>query len=77
MLIHYNIVKNNYLQNSSLLYKFVPDKSFCQFLDVSRKNFIFLKAFDSEFPYFEVWSTDQDSKVLDVEDKINITLVID
>ena len=36
----------------------------------------YLKAFDSEFSYIEVWSTDQNSKPLEIEDKTNITLVI-
>ena len=40
------------------------------------KNFIFLKTFDSEFSYVEVWFTDQNYKPLEIEDKINITLVI-
>ena len=40
------------------------------------KNFIFLKTFDSEFSYVELWFTDQNCKALEIEDKINITLVI-
>ena len=30
----------------------------------------------SEFPYIIAWFTDQNSKLLEIEDKINITLVI-
>ena len=30
----------------------------------------------SEFPHIEVWFTDQNSKLLEIEDKINITLFI-
>ena len=37
---------------------------------------IFLKIFNSEFSYIEVWFNDQKSKPLEIEDKINITLVI-
>ena len=74
--IHYNIVSNDYQENSRVLYTFVPNKSFGQLLDVSPKNFIFLKIFNSEFSYIEVWFTDQNSKLLEIEDKINITLVI-
>ena len=33
VLIHCNIVSNNYQQDSRVLYKFVPYKSFCQLLD--------------------------------------------
>ena len=35
-----------------------------------------LKTFNSVFSYNEVWFTDQNSKLLDTEDKINIILVI-
>ena len=45
-------------------------------LDISPKNFTFLKTFDSEFSYLEVWFTDHNSKPAEIEDKISITLVI-
>ena len=35
-----------------------------------------LKMFDLEFSSIEVWFTDQNSKPPDIEDRINITLVI-
>ena len=47
-----------------------------QLLDISPKNVLFSKMFDSEFSYIEVWFTDQNSKPLEIEDKINIILVI-
>ena len=59
VLIHCNVVNDSYLQNSRVLYAFVPNKSFGQLLDISPENFIFLKTFDSEFSYAEVWFTDQ------------------
>ena len=46
VLVHYNIVNNNYLQNSRVMYTFVPNKSFGQLLDILPKNLIFLKTFD-------------------------------
>ena len=54
VLIHYNFVNNDYQQGSRVLYIFVPNKSYGQLLDISLKNFIFLKTFDSEFSYIEV-----------------------
>ena len=62
-----------------MLYTFVPivyNKSSGQLLDISPKNFIFLKTFNSKFSYIEVGFTDQNSKLLDIEDRINITLLI-
>ena len=70
VLIHCNIVNNNYQTNSRVFHTFFPNKSFDQLLNISPKHFIFLKIFDSEFSYIEVWFTDQNSKPLDVEDKI-------
>ena len=76
VLIACNVVNNSYQQNSRVLHTFVPRKSFGQLLDISPKNFIFLITFDSKFLYIEVWFTDQNSNPLEIEDKINITLVI-
>ena len=64
VLVHCNIVNNNYQLDSRILYTFVTGKSFGQLLDISPKPFIFLKTSDSEFPYSEVWFTDQNSKPL-------------
>ena len=75
VMIHCNIASNSYQQDSRVLYTFIPNKSFGQ-LYISPKNFIPLKTFDSEFSYIEVWFTDQNSKPLEIEDKISITLVI-
>ena len=76
VLVHWNIVNNDYQQDSRVLYTFVPKKSFSQLSDISSKNVMFLKTFDSEFPYIEEWFTDQNPKPLEIENKINITLVI-
>ena len=59
-----------------MLYTFVSDQSFGQLLDILTKKFIFLKTFDSKFSYIEICFADQNSKPLEIEDKINITLVI-
>ena len=75
VLVHCNIVNNNYQQDLRTLYTFVPNKLFSQLLDISPKSFIFLKIFNSEFSYIEVWFTDQNSKPIEIEDNVNITLV--
>ena len=48
------IYKNHYQRDSRVLYTFLPNKCFGQLLDISFKNFIFLKTFNSEFSYTEV-----------------------
>ena len=45
VLMHCNIVNNEYQQDSRVLYTFAPNKSFGQLLDISPKKFIFLKKF--------------------------------
>ena len=77
LLIHCNITNNDYQQDSRVSYTFVPNRSFGPLLDISTKHFTFLKTFDSEFSYNEVWFTYQNSKPLEIEDKINTTLVTD
>ena len=57
-------------------YTFILNKSVAQLLEDSHKNFVSLKMFNLEFSFIEVWFTDQNSKPLEIEDKINITLVI-
>ena len=75
VLIRCNIDNNDYQHDSRVSYTFVPNKSFDQ-LNIFPNYFIFLKTFDSEFLCTEVWFTDQNSKPLETDDKINITLVI-
>ena len=76
VLIHCNVFNNSYQQNSRVLYTFVPNKLFGQLLDISPKNFKNLQNFDSKFLFIQVWFTDQNSNLVEIEDKINITLVI-
>ena len=76
VLVHCNIVNNDYQQHSRVLYTFVPNKSFGSLLDISPANLIFLKTFNSEYDEIEVWFTDQNSQPLEIEDKINLTMVI-
>ena len=73
-LIHCHIVNNDYQQDSRVLYTFVCNKSFGQLLDISPKKF--LKTFNSEFSNIELSFTDQSSKPLEIDDKINITVAI-
>ena len=76
VLIHSNLVNNNYQQNSRILYTLVPNKPFGSLLEILPPNHIFLKTFNSEFQENKVWLTDQNSKPLEVEDKINLTLIV-
>ena len=76
VLVPFNIVDNDYQQDSRVLYIFVPNKPFGSLLEISPTNHIFLKTFNSEFQEIKVWFAHQNSQPLEVEDKINLTLVI-
>ena len=76
VLVHCNMVNNDYQQDSRVLYTFVLNKSFGSLLDISPSNHVFLKAFNSEYDEIVVWFTDQNSKPLEIEDRINLTMVI-
>ena len=76
VLIHCNLVSNNYQQNYRILHTFVPNKPFGSLLEISPPNHIFLKTFNSEFQEIKVWFTDQSSRGLEVEHKINLTLMV-
>ena len=76
VLVHCNLVNIDYQQDSRILYSFVPNKTFGSLLEISPTNQVFLKTFNSEFREVKTWFTDQTSKPLKLEDKINITLII-
>ena len=76
VLVHCNIVNNDYQQDSRVLYTFVPNKPFGSLLEISPANHIFLKTFNSEFDEIIVWFTDQNRDALEIEDRVNLMMVI-
>ena len=67
---------NDYHEDSRVLYTFVLNKPFISLIEIFPKDNFFLKTFNSEFQSIEVWFTDQNSRPLETEDRINLTLVI-
>ena len=76
VLVHCNLVNNDYQRDSRILYTFIPNKPFGSLLEISPTNHIFLKTCYSEFQEIKIWFTDQTSTPLKVEDKINLILII-
>ena len=76
VLVHCNIVNNDYQQYSQVLYTFVPNKPFGSLLEISPTNHIFLKTFNSEYDEIIVWFTNQNSQSLEIEDRVVLTMVI-
>ena len=58
VLVHCNLVNNDYQQDSRILYTIVPNNPFSNLLEISPTNHMFLTI------------------SLEVEDKINLTLII-
>ena len=76
VLIHCDIINNDYQQDSRVLYTFVPNKPFGILLEISPTNHIFLKTFNSQYDEIKVWFRDENSQPLEIEDRINLTIVI-
>ena len=76
VLVHCNIVNNDHQQDARVLYTFVPNKPFGNLSEISSTNHIVLKAFKSETQKIKVWFTDQNSQPLEIQDRINLTIVI-
>ena len=76
VLVHCNMVINDYQQDSRVLYIFVPNKPFVSLLEISPTSHIFLKTFNSEYNEIEVWFTDQNSQPLEIKHRINLTMVM-
>ena len=76
ILVHCNLVKNDYQHTSKALFTFVPNKEFGQLLNISPHVFTMMHTVNTEFSSVEVWFTDQFSKALEIEDNVNLTLII-
>ena len=68
VLVHCNIVDNDYQQDSRVLHTFLPNKPFGSLLEISPTNHIFIKTFNAEYNEIKVWLTDENSKPLEMEE---------
>ena len=76
VLVHCNLVKNDYQHTSKVLFSFVPNKQFGQLINISPNTLTMMNTVNTEFSFVEVWFTDQASKALEIEDNVNLTLII-
>ena len=63
VLVHCNLVNNNYQQVSKVLFTFVPKKQFGQLINIASHSLMMLNTTTS----IEVWFTDQNSEPLETE----------
>ena len=76
VLVQYNLVDNQYQQKSEVLYTFTPNKSCAYLLNVEPSNLVLLKTYDAEFDDITITFTKQNGRTLEIEDKTNLTLLI-
>ena len=66
------LVVNEY----EVLYTFTSNKSYAYLLNVELNNVVFLKSYNTEFDDIIITFTDQNGRPLEIEDKVNLTLLI-
>ena len=64
------------LKKSEILYTFMPNKSYAYLLNGEPRNLVFLKTYNTEFDVVIITSTDRNGRLLQIEDKVNLTLHI-
>ena len=76
VLVHCNLVNNNYQQSSKVLFTFVPNKKYDQLMTVSPHSLIMFKTVNTEFSFIEIWFTDQDNRPSEIGDSVNISIIV-
>ena len=73
--VHCNLLNNSYQQTSKVLFTFVPNKLCGQLITITPHSPTILKTTNAEFSFNEIWFTDQNSRQLEIEDNVSITLL--
>ena len=76
VLIQSNLVHNQYQQKSEVLYTFMPNKSYIYLLNVEPSTLGFLKTYYNEFDEIIITFTDQNGRLLEIVDKVNLSLLV-
>ena len=76
VLVFSNLVQNIYLQDSKLLFSFVPNYRFGSLLSITPQVLIYCETVDSIFDYIEISFTDQNGWPLQIDDDITASIII-
>ena len=71
-----NLVENTYLQESKLLFSFVPNSKFGNLLSVTPQVLKYFDTVDSIFDYIEISFTDQNGRPFQTDDDITVSIII-
>ena len=75
VLVHCNLVKNNYQYSSKVLFNFIPNKPFGQLVNILPNTLTMMNTVNTEFFHIEVWFPDQFSKLIEIEDNVSLILI--
>ena len=73
VLVFCNLVENVYLQDSKLLFSFVPNSRFGSLLSITPQVLKYCDIVDSVFDYIEISFADQNGRPLEIDDDITVT----
>ena len=70
VLVQCNLVDNQYQRKPKVLYSFTTNKAYAYLLNIEQSNLVLWKTYNNEF------NNNQNSGALKIEDKVNLTLLI-
>ena len=75
VLVHCNLVNNNYQQAYKVVFTFVSNEQFGLLITITPHSAAMLKTTNAEFSSIEAWFIDQNNRPLEIENNMNITLI--
>ena len=76
VLVHCNLVKNDYQYTSNVLFSSVLNKQVGLLINISPHSLTMMNTVNTEFSFVKVWFTDQAIKAIEIEDNVNYWVVI-
>ena len=75
ILVFCNLVENVYLQDSKLLFSFIPNSRFGSLLSITPQMLEYCDNVNSIFDYIEISFADQNGRPLENDDDITVTII--
>ena len=66
VLVHFNLVKNDYQHTAKVLFTFVPKKQFGQLINILPHSLTMMNTGNTGLSFVEIWFKDQASKTLEI-----------
>ena len=76
VLIQCKLVDKQHRQKPEILYTFMRNKLYAYLLNLEQSNLVFLKIYNTEFDEIIITFTNQNGRVLEIKDSVNLTLLI-